>query len=472
MNHLQFLLIVFVSLVELSWLSPWLVFLVELISGQNVVLAPAVVFVLFFFAQGVAGLLNRWRIAERYQRIGVGSLMLLTAFLMIRAQLYVGLPFWNLSWLVKSLENLVQLDPFLSRELSLFLANLVIWWRGLRMSRGLFHTDNVGFRFRLGILLLIGLLVIRAFGDRLPMMGWVLSLFLCGLVSLALARVREGVPRRQDARHFNLRWLFLLIVGAGGTLLLGLLVSTIFSTDTLIWRWLGPVFKAVGTVLFFIIFVVSYVLVWVICRILEALPMPQAQPLPTVAVSPLVLPEGLLSQSTETPVWLEGVQQGVTALVVVGLFVLVLLVVRRWRRSAARNPDLWRESVWSSKEVGLGLLQGVQSGLRRLAGLWSDREARRAYSEATVRKIYASLLALADKGGVTRPLADTPVEYLPTLQGVFPGWEAELRDLTMAYVDAHYGLVPDTEAELQTLRAAWHRIKTWAESQPENARID
>ena len=50
MNHLQFLLVVFVSLVELSWLSPWLVLLVELVSGQNVVLAPGVVFILFFFA--------------------------------------------------------------------------------------------------------------------------------------------------------------------------------------------------------------------------------------------------------------------------------------------------------------------------------------------------------------------------------------------------------------------------------------
>jgi hypothetical protein len=88
---------------------------------------------------------------------------------------------------------------------------------------------------------------------------------------------------------------------------------------------------------------------------------------------------------------------------------------------------------------------------------------RRAYSAATVRKVYASLLALAEQRGTPRPPAQTPLEYLPTLWGAFPGWGAELQLLTRAYVDAHYGQLPDTEAELQALRDAWQRIHAWAE---------
>lgn len=476
MNQPQSLLVVFMSVMELSWFYPWLAFLGWLFTRQDDALKPVFVFGLFFFAQGVVGLLNRWRIVDRYQRITVGGLVLLTAFAMIRVQVYPNQPLWSLRWIGSALLNMVRFDPGVKHELFLALATLAIWWRGLYMGRRSLFVDDIGFQFRLGILLLIGLLVFQALGPRQPMLGWVLSLFLCGLVSVTLARVRQGMPSRRDTRRFSLRWLFMLLMGAGGTLLLGLLVNMLLTTETAISRTLGPVFHVLEMAIFYVIFVVSYVLVWVVNFILQwflrtFLPNEPLE-LETLVLSPLDV-SGLTSLEGGTaPAWLEWVQRGVVALIVVGLFVLFVITVRRWQQRSSRDSDVWRESVWSSKEVGKGLLAGLRGSLRQLAGLWSGRQRQRAYSVATIRRIYASLLTLAEKRGVLRPPAETPFEHLPRLQRAFPGWEAELQTLTGAYINAHYGQVPDTEAELQALRGAWQRIWTWAESQPENEAID
>jgi len=260
------LLVVLVSVTELSWLYPWLALLDRFVTRQGGILNPILVFALFFLALGVAGSLNRWRIADRYQRIVVGGFILLTALLMIRVQVYPSQGLWNLRWIGSSLTHLLRFDPGMSQELFLVLATFTIWWRGLVMSQRLLLTDTVGFLFRLGILLLIGLLIVQAVSYRQDMTGWVLSLFLCGLVSVALARSREGVPSRQAAEQFNLRWFFSLLVGAAGTLLIGLLVSAILSAENLatVWRWLLPVRIVLAVIVFSAVWVVSYVLIMLI----------------------------------------------------------------------------------------------------------------------------------------------------------------------------------------------------------------
>jgi len=460
------LLVVLVSIAELSWFYPWLAFLGRFLTRQDGILNPILVFALFFLALGVAASLNRWRIADRYQRIVVGGFILLTALLMIRVQVYPSQDFWNLRWIGSSLTHLLRFDPGMSQELFLVLATFAIWWRGLLMSQRLLLTDTVGFLFRLGILFLIGLLIVQAVSYRQDMTGWVLSLFLCGLVSVALARSREGVPARQAAERFNLRWFFSLLVGAVGTLLVGLLVGAILSAENLaaVWGWLLPVRIVLAVVVFSVVWVVSYGLIFLLNAVFQFFSSGEALQLETTMLSPPQLPDEW-QQPFEAvpPAWGRMLQQGLVALVVAGLFILLLMVVRRWRLRPSGGGELWRESVWSSKEVGRGLLEGLRGSLRNLAGLWSGRELRRAYSMATVRKIYASLLALAEQRGIPRPPAQTPLEYLPTLWGAFPGWGAELQLLTRAYVDAHYGQLPDTEAELQALRDAWRRIHLWAE---------
>ncbi len=473
MSQLQILLTISLSVMELSWLYPWLALLARATTGEEHLLKPGVAFALFFLPLFIVHLLNRVRIAQVYQRAVIGALILLSVLFLIHAQVYPDTPFFSLRWLGSAL----SFEIGLSREMFLMLAIFVLFWRGLSMSRGLFITEAIGFKFRLGILLLIVLLVVQALNFRADMSGWIVSLFLCGLISGALARIRDGAPAGQENERFSLSWLFLLLLGGGGTLLLGLLLSLLFTTETIISRALRPVFDVLGTIFLYALFIISYVLVTafnaLIQAILKAFPLQEPVDIETLTLSP----PGMFDLGQQTgevmapPVWLEWIQQGAIALTVLGIFVLLLMAVRRWQLRSPSEADMWRDSVWSSGNVGQGILQGLRNGLNRLAGLWSGRAVRRAYSAATVRNIYASLLALAAKYDVPRPPAKTPFEHLPALQRAFPGWDSELHALTKAYIEAHYGRVPDTEAELQALRDAWQRLKNGVTAQFENEKI-
>ena len=476
MKRYRSLLLVIVSVVELSWLAPWLLILGQVVTGREHVLEPLPVLSIFFLALAVAELLSRWRIASRYQQIVIGICILLSALLLIRGRVYSGWSLFNLRWIGHSLSNLLDFEPGWSRELFILLATFLLWWRGIRTSGRMLTVDEIGFQFRLGILFIIGLFVVQAFSGRQDAFGWMVSLFLSGLVAVALARVQDGLPAGQENRPWGLSWLLFLFVGAGGTLFLGMTFGMFLTTETMVSRWLQPLFHGIKTVLLYLLFGVSYVLIYVLNALIQAFfrafPPGELAELETLTLSPPAMFEVTdLDSLAGPPAWLDSMGQVLLVMAIAGVFGLILISVRRWRLSLSDSPDVWRESVWSSRDVGQGLLKGLQNNLRRLAGLWSGREAQRSYSAATIRKIYASLLELAERRGAPRPPAETPFEYIPELRKTFPGWGAELQILTRAYVDAHYGRVPDTEIELQVLRDSWQRIRAWAENNPESEMV-
>ena len=159
MRQFRLVLTVFVSAMELSWLYPWLSLLGRATTGYERLLRPGVAVGLFFLALVVVQLLGRARIAERYQRLVMGGIILLTVFLLIHARVYAHVSLFQLRWLGSSLAHLLRFETGLSRELFLLLATFALWWRGIRMSHEWFLTDDVGFKFRLGILLLIALVI-------------------------------------------------------------------------------------------------------------------------------------------------------------------------------------------------------------------------------------------------------------------------------------------------------------------------
>ena len=83
----------------------------------------------------------------------------------------------------------------------------------------------------------------------------------------------------------------------------------------------------------------------------------------------------------------------------------------------------------------------------------------RWYAAASIRRIYARMVAEASRPGYPRPGSDTPFEYLPTLVKSWPGMKPQLEAITVAYVRVHYGEFPETAEELQSIRTAWDQIR-------------
>ena len=79
---------------------------------------------------------------------------------------------------------------------------------------------------------------------------------------------------------------------------------------------------------------------------------------------------------------------------------------------------------------------------------------------ARIRQIYADLLDLCNALGQSRQESQTPLEFLPRLEILFPQLQPEIVLVTEAYLGVRYGLLPETKNEVADVEAAWRKIQT------------
>ncbi len=80
---------------------------------------------------------------------------------------------------------------------------------------------------------------------------------------------------------------------------------------------------------------------------------------------------------------------------------------------------------------------------------------------------------LAASYGYPRLPTETPLEFLPTLNQVWPDYRPDTILITEAYNKVRYGEIPESEEELNVLKLAWERLleNTPRETASEEARI-
>ena len=58
-----------------------------------------------------------------------------------------------------------------------------------------------------------------------------------------------------------------------------------------------------------------------------------------------------------------------------------------------------------------------------------------------------------------RPDAVTPLEFIPTMDAIFPDHHRELDTITSAYLRVRYGEFPETDGEVQSVEQAWYTVR-------------
>lgn len=146
---------------------------------------------------------------------------------------------------------------------------------------------------------------------------------------------------------------------------------------------------------------------------------------------------------------------------------LTLLTLRRhvWNKEAGEEEDL---SDLDQPDLFTLLQRAIRKTLEQLLRQMEDvlrvRQASRLLAAARIRRIYARLLKFSARLGKTRPVAQTPLEFLPSLNNLFPDMSGELDTITQAYVRVRYGELPETVEEVQKVEHAWTRVSTSGEA--------
>jgi hypothetical protein len=145
-------------------------------------------------------------------------------------------------------------------------------------------------------------------------------------------------------------------------------------------------------------------------------------------------------------------------LIVVGGLYLVSLAMRRLAERRDEGNQDERESLWSSGDLVQDLRDGLRRALEGLRGL-GQRDGRGQRSAESIRKMYASVIDMAEEAGYPRDQAETPYEHRAVLYQAFPDGETAVDAITEAYVRVHYGEVPDTREEMEQLRQQYQELQ-------------
>jgi hypothetical protein len=463
---------IFVALAaaEVSWLAPLLLMLAPVIQPHS----PGLLWLgLLVLLLGFAYIYRSLVAAELPMRVqqGLTALLLLAAIaLMLRYHVYASLEFRGTGWFLGLLSSLGRTETIMPVGWVAIMLLVYLWVRALNLARRSLLSEGVGFSFRAGIVILIGVGLVTHLVADVDASPFVVTFFFFSLVAVALSRI-EAVSQLPNSTTvpFGGFWVGATVLSVLALVLLGSLVSIFFYGGGLrqVLAWLGPVFWVIELA----VVGLAALVLWALETILSFF-----------SIDLTLLGEGLREalQRLQLQEWMDlpppppveerpGYLAVVQVALLVGLpLVIVILVLlwtwgrqRRWRRGQA---DGEYESIFDPRALARNLRAMLRGGLDRLGDL-ADTASRfglgsRFLAAISIRRIYTNLLRLAADAGYPRATSETPYEYLDTLRRALPENEADAHTITEAYVNARYGQVPDTRAELERIRACWQRIRS------------
>ncbi len=459
---------------EACVLYPWYLLFNRLAANEAHAMPPVAMIVLMWIPYLLAGLLNRSALTADRKQAAVAALMLLMALIVVRISVYGDHHLLDWTWFITLADRLFGLLDAFPPDLPVIGAVFVAWWRGIILSRHDYDMHQVGFHFRLGIIILVGYFVVHLSGFEENALISVIGYFFFGLLTVALARVLE-VGGIHSSTLGSRQWIAILIGASAGSMTLAMLVAALFSRQVLgmlLTRFKGAWNLVTGLVWYVVaalIYLFFPLVEWIIdvARQLQRQGGVQDEQL---FGSPLTGQLETLEYQNLRPVL--GYCNTILMIVLfVGGVVLIARLIRRMLAQEETGQTVERESLGSLNDLANDLRNGLKQGLDNLRA-WIDRLGdRRKRSAASIRRIYASMVDLASEAGYPRRPAATPYEYSPTLCRAFPGGEEAVRAITEAYVRVHYGQLPDTPEEMQQIVRHWERLQQIAGVNEQPSRV-
>ncbi|MBI1800189.1 MAG: DUF4129 domain-containing protein [Chloroflexi bacterium] len=392
------------------------------------------------------------------------TLALGTIVLAMRISIFSNYAPLDFGWLGRLPGAVGNLFIAASPESLLLIMGVYAWWRGMTLAQAALDFESVGFRFRLGVLLLALIALINTWVGRVDLSPLLFAFFFFGLMAVALAR-QEDLSGAGTSVSLPLKgpWLGILAGSALLVLGVGLALAALLTPQSVraMFNLLQPL-EPILTVLLYLVLVVMSVIVEMIYNLISYLLVTfgsRKQNLPPLQLAPP--PPFLQDQDANQfsdllAAYWDPIRIVCAVMLFVGVLLLLAFSLNRMQRRNRPGGNETRESVpVAIKFDPLGRLRRL---FARNPGEAMDD------SIASIRKIYANLTRLAAQRGFPRGEAETPYEYVSDLRSAIPAAENEERLITEAYVRVHYGEHNPSDEEVAQIRQAWEHVKHWSES--------
>lgn len=465
-----------VLIMNLCWIVPWL----RLFAGASVTASGWLVYFVMGCILGmiyITGRIGGWLHLKANIQTGIAAFLVIASILVATKVLMPSSGAGEIGAAINgsAIRGWQEATTVIPSEFLIALTVLLLWWRGLSLSRQHLGPFAVQHNFRTGILILsfFGVLLARTSSAAQPV--WIYMLFLfSGLLAMGAARIAvlEGFTGAERT-PLNRRWLSGLSVGILAVLAAASLAAVVImgQIDRLA-GWTQDAIYFLGLVVFSPLLLLASLLSMLWGRFISAAPT-----VPPPAVTPMPEPESPLIPSTQIT---SLIRQSNTDLVEAfkfvliwgSVFVAILLLIALLRRVVGiyiQDNRSQKDELSTYERLGdlAGLLRTSLLGEAREAVVGLSRRLNRGerlLAAARIRRIYCQLLDLSKDLGALRPASKTPLEFLNTLEMVFPGLSEDLRIITDGYIRVRYGEYPETQEQVDAVEKAWLRVRALGES--------
>jgi hypothetical protein len=470
-------------LMELTWISPWLYALLhgdDIASLSRVVGSLALVGLLTFLLLRLGAALQ----LDRNIRIATS---LLVPFILLSK---------TINWTLFPSEKLNFTDGFsrvasairlgenlIPNEFLVAFALMYVWMRAIRWATADALPSEVLKRFKLGfVLIVIYLLIFNVAGQGdLAYFGY--SFFFLAWLSLGSARLARAEAHNAAGKDFfTPTWFFIALTGLFFPVLILLFIGLGFESqfelvqEFALSLWLllwGLVILILSPFIIAISWLFQYLLGRVDRSAWESI-FPGTdyeateETLEELANIP---PPPFLQRLID---WLNSLSIGeflstMRPLLLWGIIAVILLVGLYF---AARRIGFWK-AVSDEMHDGISTEDG-EDWWRLFGNAWRDRLSdlrqsiarftdpkvgRRLLAAARIRRVYTYLMELSTDLGQPRRQAQTPFEFAPILNTLFPHHSAEIDTISNAYMRVRYGELDETPTDVIEVDRAWLSLR-------------
>lgn len=364
---------------------------------------------------------------------------------------------------------------FVPAEFVLMLIILFVIWRGVSLAGKRIDPGRFLGSFRTGIFLLFAYGISFGLTEDTSLLILYLFLFF-SLLGLSVARISAlGRLRGGHSINFDKRWLIGISLAIMFILSIAVIFATLVSGHELdigidLWGWILFILTIIISPFVWVtLYLISIVDQWIhfeqIFRSLSEL-FSTLRSVLEGFLSILDSFKGAFDFSFVTNL-IEALKAIKPIILWSGILLVVFLILRSLvRHFLYESTEVEEEyQVVIDQEDLLGLLRAaLRKGIRKMTTSLEEvlnlANARKFLMAARIRRIYARLLDLSAKLGQPRPLSCTPLEFLPSLEILFPDSRRELDVITQAYLRVRYGELPETHQEVEVVETAWNCVRS------------
>jgi Domain of unknown function (DUF4129) len=469
------LAILMLVLMEVSWVTPWF----RSLTPATYAVSSLQVFIsltcIVLIAQALIRLFDFILLKKSIRRGLMVFFLILTCLIALKTMVYAHEAISLSELLTRPIKSFSDLTSIIPVEFIVILSVLVAYWRGINIAQEHIGPSAVMSHFWLGVVMYILFIFVNTLVTGETPADFFYVFIFSTLVAMSAARMTVvGMVRGGRPNEFRISWFSGIIVAS--LLVVGL--------SAFVGSIAGERFNFVGTILLTVIgsflvlawLVISPIVSLLIGFLYRLFNQSKAIDLFGDAfkslnslisgfgqrLSDLVGNSALgLLISRLAPTLKLILLVTVIILVIAGI--LVWMTIRLWKdRKRRLEGGLQNENIKTGNllQMLLGLLrQGWQDAVNSVEQLLDLRHRQRLRAAARIRQIYADLLDLCLDLGHPRQEAQTPLEFEPGLDRVFPELNLEIKMITAAYLRVRYGQLPETHQEVEDIETAWRSLR-------------